>query len=77
MGTPPVRRYTLTPSPERCSEPISMILGVLERGESAFFDFRVSGLFHVSIVDFQVDLCKMNGFACVIRGLGGGLPDIG
>ena len=39
--------------------------------------FWFSGLFHVSIVDFQVDLCKTNGFACVISELGGGLPDLG
>ena len=39
------------------------------------FDF--SGLFHVSIVGFQVDLCKKVGFACVINKLGGGLSDIG
>ena len=42
-----------------------------------FLNFWFCGLFHVSIVDFQVDLCKMNGFACVISELGGGLPDLG
>ena len=35
------------------------------------------GLFHVSILDFQVDLCGEVGFACVISELGGGLPDLG
>ena len=39
--------------------------------------FWFSGLFHVSIVDFQVDLCQKVGFACVISELGGGLPDLG
>ena len=39
--------------------------------------FSFSGLFHVSIVDFQVDLCQKVGFACVIIESGGGLPDLG
>ena len=34
-------------------------------------------LFHVSIVDFEVGLCKNVGFACVISELVGGLPDLG
>ena len=43
----------------------------------SFLIFWFCGLSHVSIVEFQVDLCKMNGFACVINELGGGLPDLG
>ena len=39
--------------------------------------FWFSGLFHVSIVDFQVDMCQKVGFACVVIELGGGLVDLG
>ena len=39
--------------------------------------FWFCGLFHVSIVDFQVDLCQEVWFACVISELGGRLPDLG
>ncbi len=38
------------------------------------FDF--CGLFHVSIVEFEVDFRKTVRFACVISELVGGLPDL-
>ena len=74
---PPPEHVVLTRAPELFREPISIIFGVLESWEVQFFDPDFSGLFHVSIVEFQVDLCKKVGFACVISELGGGLPDLG
>ena len=49
----------------------------MARFAHTFFTFLFCGLFHVSIVEFQVDLCKKVEFACVINELGGGLSDIG
>ena len=77
-GDPPLKVEGAWQELQNCSLNRFRCFWVLWKGInliSRYFDFY--GLFHVSIVDFQVDLCKTNGFACVIRELGGGLSDLG